>query len=63
MLGIDKHTAELVDFEHTAGPAEAFLLEQNGSLGVDLDGNGCNEENRGKDHQNQQGQNNIEKTF
>ena len=59
-LGIHAHTAELVHAKHAASPSQPLLLEQNGALGVHLDGNGDQKIQGERHKKDEDGQQNIQ---
>ena len=61
--GVGAHGAELVDVKMLLVEPHALLLEEHGSLAVELDGNGDGEHGEREHHDAETGKNNINKAF
>ena len=57
------HGANLIADKGRAVSSDAYLLEYDGALGVQLHGDGGDEVDGGQEKDDEQGQKNIEKTF
>lgn len=63
MLGVLDHGAKLIDQKHLSVIADPLLLEQNGTAGVQVDGQSGEEHERGQENKGKQGYDDVQDSF